>query len=32
MDSRKNGKIAGIIAVVIAVIGIICVFLKKEND
>lgn len=32
MDGRKNGKVVGIIAAVIAVIGIVCVFLKKEND
>lgn len=32
MDSRKNGKVAGIVAAVIVVIGIVCVFLKKEND
>lgn len=32
MDGRKNGKVVGIIAAVIAVIGIVCVFIKKEND
>ncbi len=32
MENRKKGWIAGIVAVVIATIGIICVFLKKEND
>lgn len=32
MDGRKSGKVAGIVATVIAVIGIVCVFLKKEND
>lgn len=32
IKSRKKGKIAGIVAAVIAVIGIVCVFLKKEKE
>lgn len=32
MEGRKKGIIAGVAAVVIAVIGMVCVFLKKGNE